>query len=779
MKDIKNISIHGMTTKCVNFITQYKYPTVIFFLLLVFVLSYGMKNLGFVADLKIFFGEDNPQLQELERFEDAFAKHGNIMFSIASRTEKDIFNRETLSAIEELTRASWETPYSSRVNSISNFNHSWAEGDDLIVQELFKNPEKLTDFEMERIRKIALSEPMLVNTLVSVNGDLALVTVILTTAEESSAKTMETVTFSRKLADKIQKKYPNLRIEVSGGEIFNSAYAEVSRADMVLLYPIMFAIMIVMMFFLVPSVSGVFSTLLIILASALTAMGTAGWLGIQLTSASAIAPIIILTLAVADCIHLLVSMIHYMKHGMSKTDAIHESIRVNLQPVFLTSLTTSIGFLTLLTCDSPPFQDLGIIVSIGVGAAFLYSIILLPALMAILPMKCPKLTEGKTDRKQMLMKHLGRMVVNHRKILLVGLSLLLLILSFGLPRLEISDDFVKYFDERFEVRQIADYLEEHIPAMGGIEYLMDSGEPDGIHNPLYLKHVESFTNWCMAQPEVSQATSMLYTIKRLNMNMHGDDPAYRKIPENRELVAQYMLLYEMSLPFGQDMNGSVTPDRSAMRFTVLQKRLTTSELQGFERRADAWLAENWIITAPPKGTGMGIMFAHISERNIKSMIFSTSLALLLISGILIIAFRSVKIGLFSLIPNVIPVVMTFGLWGLFAGYINMAVSYIAAMSMGIVVDDTVHFLSKYMRAKNERNLSPKESVLYSFNTVGQALLTTSLVLSMGFMVLFFSGFEVNAVMGTLMAITIVFALITDFFLLPPLLLYLEGEKVKR
>jgi predicted RND superfamily exporter protein len=312
--------------------------------------------------------------------------------------------------------------------------------------------------------------------------------------------------------------------------------------------------------------------------------------------------------------------------------------------------------------------------------------------------------------------------------------------------------------------------------MGGIEYLMDSGEEGGINEPAYLTKVEAFTRWCNEQPEVSQVRSMLYTIKRLNMNMHGDDPAFYTIPESRELVAQYMLLYEMSLPFGQDINGLVTPDRSAMRFTVIQRRLSTKQLRNFEDRADRWLAENWKITAPPRGTGMGIMFAHISERNIKSMISSTSLALLLISIVLIFAFRSVKIGLFSLLPNIMPAVMTFGLWGLLAGYVNMAVSYIAAMSLGIVVDDTIHFLSKYLRARREMKLSPAKAIQYSFHTVGLALLTTSLVLSVGFSVLFFSGFEVNSVMGTLMAIAIIFALLTDCLFLPPLLLLIDRKE---
>ncbi len=759
--------------KYTDWIIRYKYVVLCSVLLTLAVTAFGTTKLEFVADLKVFFGEDNPQLQDLNRFEEAFAKNGSIIFTVESRNEKDVFNRQSLTAIKEITKASWEIPFSSRVNSITNYSYTWAHGDELIVEELVADPETMDPSELESVRGFALGEPLLVNSLVSEDGNLALVVVVITSSDESVSSNLEITSFSKELQKKLQAKYPEQDIRVSGSEIFDFAYGQISKNDMLLLYPIMFVVMVIMMFLLIRSVSGVFVTLLIVVASAFSAMGCAGWLGINLTSASSVAPVIILTLAVADSIHILVAMLYFIGQGKSKVEAIKESLRINIQPVFLTSVTTAIGFLSMVTCDSPPFQDLGIIVAIGVVAAFVYSVTLLPVLMIFLPVNEKKIQAKSTGQKFTLMDRVGNFVINKRKLLLCGMSCFMVVCAFGFPRLELSDNFVEYFDERYEIRQIADYVEDNIPAFSGIEYLLDSGEEGGINEPEYLHHVEQFTNWCLEQPEVTQVTSMLHTIKRLNMNMHGDDPAYYVIPERRDLVAQYMLLYEMSLPFGHDVNGTVTPDRSAMRFSVLQKRRTTLQLRQFEQRAALWLAENWQITQPPKATGMPIMFAHISERNIKSMLKSTTVALFIISGILIFAFRSWKIGLFSILPNVMPAIMTFGLWGLLAGNINMAVSYIAAMSLGVVVDDTVHFLSKYLRARRELNLEPVEAIQYSFHTVGLALLTTSLVLSAGFSVLFFSGFVVNSVMGILMALAILFALLADFFFLPPVLLLLE------
>jgi hypothetical protein len=167
------------------------------------------------------------------------------------------------------------------------------------------------------------------------------------------------------------------------------------------------------------------------------------------------------------------------------------------------------------------------------------------------------------------------------------------------------------------------------------------------------------------------------------------------------------------------------------------------------------------------------MFSHIGERNIRSMLTGTALALVLISGILAVALRSVKIGLISLIPNLVPALTAFGLWGFIVGQVGLAVSVVTAMSLGIVVDDTVHFLSKYLRARREQGKSAEDAVRYSFHTVGTALWSTSLILVAGFYILTFSGFTLNADMGLLTAIVIAIALVVDFLFLPPLLMKLD------
>jgi len=262
----------------------------------------------------------------------------------------------------------------------------------------------------------------------------------------------------------------------------------------------------------------------------------------------------------------------------------------------------------------------------------------------------------------------------------------------------------------------------------------------------------------------------------LNKNMHGDDPNWYRIPEQRDLAAQYLLLYEMSLPYGLDLNNQINVDKSATRFTVSLKTISTNHLLELEQRAQQWLTENAPTIKQAQGSGTTVMFSHIGKRNIKTMLVGTTLALILISMILIVALRSFKIGLISLIPNLVPAAMGFGLWGLLVGEVGLSLSIVAGMTLGIVVDDTVHFLSKYLRARRENHLSAQDAVRYAFTTVGMALLTTTIVLIVGFLILAQSSFHLNAGMGLLTAIVISFALLADFLFLPPLLMKFEENK---
>ena len=336
---------------------------------------------------------------------------------------------------------------------------------------------------------------------------------------------------------------------------------------------------------------------------------------------------------------------------------------------------------------------------------------------------------------------------------------------------------MKYFDDSIPFRTATEFASENLTGIYTIDYSLGNGEVGGISEPAFLADVERFAEWYEAQPGVLHVNTLTDIMRRLNKNMHADDETWYRLPDERELSAQYLLLYEMSLPYGLDLNNQINIDKSATRMTVTLDSVSSNQLLSIEASAQAWLADN----APymkSGGASPSVMFAYIGQRNIRSMLIAASLALVLISIILIFALRSFKIGMVSLIPNLAPAGMGFGLWGLMYGQVGLGMSVVMGMTLGIVVDDTVHFLSKYLRARREQGLDAPDAVRYAFHTVGVALIVTTLVLIAGFMVLTQSAFKLNADMGLLTAITIGLALIADFIFLPPLLMKADKSAVR-
>lgn len=322
----------------------------------------------------------------------------------------------------------------------------------------------------------------------------------------------------------------------------------------------------------------------------------------------------------------------------------------------------------------------------------------------------------------------------------------------GITRIEFYDDFVEYFGEEYDIRKATDYMEEHLTGADMIEYSFYAGEPGGISKPEYLARIEYFADWFRQQPEVVHVDVITDIMKRLNRNMHGDDDTWYRIPERRDLAAQYLLLYEMSLPYGLDLNNQINVDKSASRMTVILKDTTTSEQRALEEMGRAWLKANAPESMFTYGSGLTIIFAHISQRNITQMLFASFGALIVISFILMFALGSIKHGLISLAPNLAPALMAFGIWGLLVGQVGLGLSVIVSMTLGIVVDDTVHFLSKYLHARRKRSMGASAAVRHAFNTVGTAMWITTVALVAGFLVLVFSGYKMNSDMGLMTAI---------------------------
>ena len=752
-----------------RWLMRWRWPVLIISTLLVLLAASGGRFLVFENDYRIFFSEENPQLTAFERLQDTYTKNDNVLFVLAPKNG-DVFTRGNLAAVVDVTERAWQTPYSIRVDSLSNFQHTFAEGDDLTVIDLVDEPLALSDTEITEIREVALSEPLLARRIVSPSGHVTAVNITVELpGKDLAAEGPEVVESIRELADYVRATYPELDVYLSGIVMMNNAFPEASKLDMQTLLPVAFAVILLMVLLQLRGLSGTLGTFIIIVFSILVAMGAAGWLGIGLSPPVMSAPVIVLTLSVADCVHILTNWMQGMRRGLDKNTAMVESLRINASPVFLTSITTAIGFLSLNFSDAPPFRDLGNVAAIGVMAAWALSMGFLPALVTLLPSR----VRARGEHEPVMMDHFAGFVVRQRRPLFWIMGAAILLLITFIPRNETNDVFVEYFDERISFRTDTDFVVDNLTGMYFVDYSLDSQEPGAISSPGFLKQVELFTGWLETQPEVLHVSTITDIMKRLNRNMHGDAEDWYRLPDERNLAAQYLLLYEMSLPYGLDLNNQLDIRKQTTRISVNMETLSTQEVLAFEQRSYDWMREHTpdLLTY---GASPTIMFAHIGERNIRSMLVGTAIALVLISLILVFALRSVRYGILSLVPNLAPAGMAFGLWGIVHGEVGLSLSVVTAMTLGIVVDDTIHFLSKYIRARREQGLSAEDAVRYAFHTVGEALWVTSVALVAGFLVLSTSAFELNAGMGLLVSIVIALALVVDFLFLPPLLMRLNG-----
>lgn len=764
-------AIDRFSVKMTRAVIRYRWFVLLATVLVTVAIGSGMSRLEFAANYRTFFSDENPELAAFENLQATYTKNDNIFF-VLEASEDTAFTNNTLAAVEALTAEAWKIPHAIRVDSLSNFQYTSAIDDDLIVEDLVVNGKDLSPEELRSRQKIALAEPLLVNQLITPSGGVTAINVILQYPEKSLTEVPDAVNAARELRDRISSEYEGIKISISGVSVLNNAFSEVGMMDASTLTPLMFLVILLLSWLILRSLAGTISVLLVIVFSSVVGMGVAGFFGVKLTPISMSATTVILTLAVADSIHILISLRGLLREGKTKSEAIPEAVRLNFMPVTITSVTTVVGFLALNFSDSPPFWHLGNITAMGITAAWVFSLTLLPALMSLLPVRI-KAVHTNTWPEVMMTRLANFVITHYRKLLVVSVMTVAVFIAF-IPTITFNDQWVEYFDNRVEFRQDSDRVLKHF-GLYPIEFSVPSINPGGISEPEYLDNLEKFVNYLKTKPDVIHVYSISDIMKRLNKNMHGDDQAFYRIPQNRELSAQYLLLYELSLPYGLDLNDRINVDKSATRITAMLHKATTTETKQFLADTKNWMAENWPDYMQAQPTSAQVMFTYITDRNVDNMITGTIVAIFAIALIMILALRSVRLGLLSMIPNGLPLLMTFGVWAMLIGEVGFSVATVASISLGIIVDDTVHFLAKYVRARNENVFSVEDSIRYAFQNVGMAIVVNTIILVVGFLILTSSSFKMNVDMGLMTVLSITFALILDFLFLPALLLAMDKK----
>lgn len=750
-------------------------PRLVLFVCLVLCLAAmaGLPRLTLSSDSRVFFDPKSPELVELETFEHKYGQNNGVLMVVSPKDMPGgakVTDPAMLGVIGDLTARAWKLPHSTRVESLTNFPHVTSDADSFAVEELVPDPADVDSGRALATERIALSDRLVVNRLISPDAKAAGVLVNFNLPEEGSTQVREIIAASRALAAEIEADYPDVDVKLTGNVMLLGTFAEAAVSDALLLIPISLIVSGFIMVLFVRAIRPSLAIISLLALSSASAMGIAGWLDYVVNPASIAAPIIIITVNMAAAVRIVTTTMALLGQGLSKRDAIARSLGIHLRPVTLTNFTSAIGFLSMNLAEAPPFRDLGNMVAFGIGIAYIFTFTWLPALLMRMDLQPAR------NRSERAMIGLGHFVNRHYVGLFVLCGLIVVASSFWIQRIVLDDDFARYFDSRFQYRQDSDFAENHLTGLNIVEFDIGAGHDNGVYDPAYQRKLAEFLEWLRGRPHVVSVIGVPDITTRIEAAMNAGTGGQGGIPTDPDRIAQYFLLYELSLPYGSSLNDQINVSRSSSRVTAILAHVKSSEIRALSHDAEAWLAANAPPAMKAKGISINVLFSNVSWINIRSMIGTTIASMLVIAVIVGLALRSVGYGLLSIVMNVLPSVVGFGVWGLLVGQIGLAASVITAMTIGLIVDDTIYFLIMYQAARR-RGLTSEQAINEVFELVGTAMLVITLSLAVGFGVLIASGFEVNRSLGAMTTVVILANLFIDWLMLPPLLRMIDRKPV--
>jgi len=735
-------------------------------------LGRGITSVVFDPDMERFFPKGHPATSLSYEIDETFIRTDNLVIAINAKNNS-IFTKKTLSLIESLTEKSWTVPYSIRVDSLTNYSYVRSVDDDLLVEPFIENAVSLEDSFIKQREKIVEEEEIIFGSLISKDKKTTVISIIVDPPNpDANIKLIDTVEYMLEYVDEAKSNYPELDIRVLGTPYQEYISPKMVLSEMPIVMPSMLLLILVSVFFLLRSVFAVLATILVIVLSLIATFGSVGYIGNALNQMVITIPILIITLALADCVHLFSIFFQQRVKGHSSKESMIRSLELNLQPLFLTTLTTCIGFLSFNVLDVPPLQDLGNFVSIGIAMAFIFTIFFAAPLFSFFEIKAPKSVNQQIN----LSRKIAKFSLKNSKTLLWSVPLASLLLICLIPLNVLDENPTQMYDEGFTSFS-ADtlWLDEMLGVTFPVSFKANSNT-GSVSEPEFLKKIDNFVKWLETQDEVNHVTSLAHTMKNLNKSMHGDDPEWETIPESEELSSQYLFFYEMSLPMGLDLNSSISQDRASTKISANLDDMSGQEFLKFDKKVRVHIQENNLTEIISPAAGFRVVFSHISMVIVNSLLFGVFLGLLSITLLLGLFFRSIPFGVLSAFPNVLPIAAAFGIWALYDGQVGFMVAVGMGSTLGIIVDFTVHLLSKYDLARREMGQSPEEAVVFAFESVGFALIVMTIVISLGFLVLNLVNFMPLHDFARFSTISFVMALIIDFLLFPNLLVKFDKRQ---
>jgi len=751
-------------------IIQYRYLSILFCLVLLIASFRGVEGIAFSPAMEQFFPEDYPISENHAHIEDTFYSSDSVIIAIGV-DEGTVFNPRILNLIEEITDKAWSTPHSIRVDSLSNFSFVRVEVDDLVVEPFIEESLKWNQKKINERSTLIEKEEQAYGTILSKDKKTTFINISIDAprddVEKEYAESMEHI-FA--FMDPLKKEYPEADMRYAGIVYIEYLSPLIVKAEMPILIPTLLFVILLSLFILLRNVVAVISSLVVIVFSVITSVGILGHFNSTVSQPFLMVPILVATLAVADCVHLF-NVYFQSKLEKNAKDSIIKSLRLNLEPLLLTSLTTSIGFLCLNLAPIPALRVVANGIVIGVVAAFVFSIFFLAPLMSFFNVKASSQIENQTK----LSKRVGQFSLKNRKKIIWLVPLFSAFLMSFIPLNETKDNPMEFYSERFT--SVAEDTKWLAKRLGGTflvtyEYVSE----DLVTDPEYLRQLDEFTTWLENQDEVLSVNSLSKIIKNLNRTLNGDDQSWYVIPQDSELVAQYLFFYEMSLPFGLDLTSTINQERTSTKVTVSLKEIDSKAFIEFYDRVDDYASLSIVSGNLSGGGGTRSVMAFMGMLLAEQLMYALIIGFIVITLAIALFYRSLSAGLITAIPNILPIGVAFGIWGIFSSNVSMLVSLGIGCTLGIVVDFSVHFLSKYLYARRRLSLSAEESVLYAFETVGFPLTIMTVSLCMGFAVLFLASFMPIRGFAGITMISFVAALIIDLLLFPAVLIAWDGKK---
>jgi len=567
--------------------------------------------------------------------------------------------------------------------------------------------------------------------------------------------------------DKILKKYKtnNLTFRVNGGAAMTKAFVTIAMKDAAIFTPLVFISIALLLYILFRNIWASIMPMIVILYSIIIVVSAQLLLGFKLNNFTANIAVFIAAIAIADSVHI-ISIYQRYKKTHSNYEAIYLTLQKNILAIFLTSLTTAVGFFSLAISDIIPVKTLGIATASGAVIAFILSISLLPAMLLYLE----KLHIKETKRLNLDSFYIwySDFIVKNAKNIIIIFTIFFLLLGAGLLNTKFDSNIIKYFKEDVPLRQNTQWIMDNLTGPMSYEIVVDSKIDDGIKKAKFLQTVEKFYQEFQTKfSDVRHIYSLLDIIKKFNKTLNHKN----NVPSSNNLIAQYLLLYSMSLPQGLEINDKMDIKQRYLRVTVQTNLVNSTQ----DLAMISWI-ESWWKNTPysAKVNGQTAMFAYMQMDVTKTLIYSLTIALILVSVMMLVIFRNIKMLFIFILPNILPVVLVFGIMGWLGIFIDLGVAVSAAIVLGIAVDDTIHFFVKYFDAQ-QKGLKGKALLIDVFKHSGNAIIFTTIILVVSFAIFMISDFAPNFNFGLLTASSLSIALIADLVLLPAVLSKLNNN----